>query len=231
MVICLSTKRWEVVVIGEKKRKEKLFYYLRAEDLIPEAHILRLIDHYVDLSFIRPKLEHLYSHTGRPSVDPEVMMRMLLVGYLFGITSERRLCDDVRMHLGYRWFVGLSLDEKVPDHSTFSKNRHGRFKQSDVYQEMFDEIVQQCIDKGLVSGKHLTVDSTLVKANASFKTMEPIVVSLKPGEYIDKVEKENPIVEEQDNSEESWEPKGDYPQRGRRSATKLTAPKWIRIPA
>src|SRR6266498_3313620 len=208
MVICLSTKRWEVVVIGEKKRKEKLFYYLRAEDLIPEAHILRLIDHYVDLSFIRPKLEHLYSHTGRPSVDPEV-----------------------RMHLGYRWFVGLSLDEKVPDHSTFSKNRHGRFKQSDVYQEMFDEIVQQCIDKGLVSGKHLTVDSTLVKANASFKTMEPIVVSLKPGEYIDKVEKENPIVEEQDNSEESWEPKGDYPQRGRRSATKLTAPKWIRIPA
>jgi transposase len=207
-------------VIGEKKKEDKLFYYLRPEALIPEDHILRLIDRYIDFSFIRPKVEHLYSHTGRPSVDPEVMMRMLLVGYLFGITSERRLCDDVRMHLGYRWFVGLSLDEKVPDHSTFSKNRHGRFKQSDVYQEMFDEIVQQCIDKGLVSGKHLTVDSTLVKANASFKTMEPIVVSLKPGEYIDKVEKENPIVEEQDNSEESWEPKGDYPQRGQKISNK-----------
>jgi len=207
-------------VIGEKKKEDKLFYYLRPEELIPEDHILRLIDRYVDFSFVRPKVEHLYSHTGRPSVDPDVMMRMLLVGYLFGITSERRLCDDVRMHLGYRWFVGLSLDEKVPDHSTFSKNRHGRFKQSGVYQEMFDEIVQQCIDKGLVSGKHLTVDSTLVKANASFKTMEPIVVSLKPGEYIDKVEKENSIVEEQDDREESWEPKGDYPQRGEKVSNK-----------
>ena len=207
-------------MIGEKKKEDKLFYYLRPEELIPEDHILRLIDRYVDFSFVRPKVEHLYSHTGRPSVDPDVMMRMLLVGYLFGITSERRLCDDVRMHLGYRWFVGLSLDEKVPDHSTFSKNRHGRFKQSGVYQEMFDEIVQQCIDKGLVSGKHLTVDSTLVKANASFKTMEPIVVSLKPGEYIDKVEKENSIVEEQDDREESWEPKGDYPQRGEKVSNK-----------
>jgi transposase len=220
MVICLSTKRWEVVVIGEKKRKEKLFYYLRAEDLIPEDHILRLIDHYVDLSFIRPKLEHLYSHTGRPSVDPDVMMRMLLVGYLFGITSERRLCDEVGMHLGYRWFVGLALDDKVPDHSTFSKNRHGRFQESGIYQQIFDQIVLQCIEKGLVSGKHLTVDSTLVKANASFKTMEPIVVSLKPEEYIDKLERENSIVEEQHDNDEPWEPKGDYPQKGEQVSNK-----------
>jgi transposase len=220
MVICLSTKRWEVVVIGEKKKEEKLFYYLRAEDLIPEAHILRLIDHYVDFSFIRPKLEHLYSHTGRPSVDPDVMMRMLLVGYLFGITSERRLCDEVGMHVGYRWFVGLALDDKVPDHSTFSKNRHGRFKESGIYQQIFDQIGLQCVEKGLVSGKHLTVDSTLVKANASFKTMEPIVVSLKPGEYIDKVERENSIVEEQHDNDEPWEPKGDYPQKGEQVSNK-----------
>jgi len=108
MVICLSTNCWEVVVIGEKKKEERLFYYLRPEDLIPEDHILRLIDHYVDFSFIRTKVEHLYSHTGRPSVDPEVMMRMLLVGYLVGISSERRLCDEVGMHLGYRWFCGAS---------------------------------------------------------------------------------------------------------------------------
>ena len=201
-------------MIGAKKKEEKLFYFLRPEELIPEDHILRLIDRYVDFSFIRSKIEHLYSHTGRPSVDPDVMMRMLLVGYLFGITSERRLCDEVKMHLGYRWFVGLTLDEKVPDHSTFSKNRHGRFKQSGIYQVMFDEIVQQCIEKGLVSGKHLTVDSTLVKANASFKTLAPIVVSLKPAEYIDKVEKENSIIEERDDSDEPWEPKGDYPQTG-----------------
>jgi transposase len=207
-------------VIGEKKKEERLFYYLRPEELIPEDHILRLIHQYVDFSFIRPKVEHLYSHTGRPSVDPEVMMRMILVGYLFGITSERRLCDEVRMHLGYRWFVGLSLEDTVLDHSTFSKNRHGRFKESAIYQEMFDEIVRQCIEKGLVSGKHLTVDSTLVKANASLKTMQPVVVSLRPKEYIDKVEQENPIIEEQDNNDEPWEPKGDYPLRGEKISNK-----------
>lgn len=148
-----------MAVIGEKTKEEKLFYYLRAEDLIPQDHILRLINHYVDFSFIRTKVEHLYSHTGRPSVDPDVMMRMLLVGYLFGITSERRLCDEVGMHLGYRWFVGLALEDKVPDHSTFSKNRHGRFKESGIYGQIFDHIVLQCVEKGLVSGKHLTVDS------------------------------------------------------------------------
>jgi hypothetical protein len=147
---------------------------------------------------------------------------MLLVGYLFGITSERRLCDEVGMHVGYRWFVGLALDDKVPDHSTFSKNRHGRFKESTIYQQIFDQIVLQCIEKGLVSGKHLTVDSTLVKANAAFKTMEPIVVSLKPGEYINKVERENSVVEEQDDHDEPWEPKGDYPQKGEQVSNRLT---------
>jgi transposase len=208
-------------VLGEKKKEEKLFYYLRFEELIPEDHILRLVDQYVDFSFVRSKVEHLYSDTGRPSVDPELMMRMLLVGYLFGFSSERRLCDEVRMHVGYRWFVGLSLDDKVPDHSTFSKNRHGRFKESRIYQQMFDQIVQQCMEKGLVSGKHLTVDSTLVKANASFKNLEPIVVSLKPGEYIDKVEKQNPVIEEQpEQHDEPWEPQEDYSQRGEKISNK-----------
>jgi transposase len=138
-------------VIGEKKKEERLFYYLRPEELIPQDHILRLIHEHVEFSFIREKVKHLYSPTGRPSVDPEVMMRMLLVGYLFGITSERRLCDEVQMHVGYRWFVGLSLEDRVPDHSTFSKNRHGRFKQSGTYQQIFDQIVRQCVEKGLVS--------------------------------------------------------------------------------
>jgi transposase len=136
------------VVIGERNKEEKLYYYLRPEELIPDNHILRLIDRHVDFSFIREKVKPLYSHTGRPSVDPELMLRMLLVGYLFGITSERRLCDEVQMHVGYRWFVGLSLEDKVPDHSTFSKNRHGRFKQSGIYQRIFDQIVTQCVEKG-----------------------------------------------------------------------------------
>jgi transposase len=200
-------------VIGERNKEKKLFYYLRPEELIPQDHILRLVHDHIDFSFIRSKVKHLYSYTGRPSVDPEVMMRMLLVGYLFGIISERRLCDEVQMHLGYRWFVGLTLEDKVPDHSTFSKNRHGRFKESGIYQEMFDEIVRLCAEKGLVSGKHLTVDSTLVKANASFRTMEPVVVQLDPREYLKEVEKGNPQAEEK-TDDEPWEPKGDLPYRG-----------------
>jgi transposase len=208
-------------VIGEKKKTEKLFYYVRPEALIPANHILRQIDQYVDFSFVRPKVEHLYSQTGRPSVDPEVMMRMLLLGYLFGINSERRLCDEVGMHLGYRWFVGLSLEEKVPEHSTFSKNRHGRFKESGVYQQIFDEIVRQCIEQGLVSGKHLTVDSTLVKANASFKSLDPVVVALKPEQYLAQVEHDNPVIEEQKASdEEPWEPKDDFHHNGKKISNK-----------
>lgn len=204
-------------MLGKRSKEKKLFYYLRPDDLIPADHILRLINEHVEFSFIGSKVEHLYSHTGRPSVDPEVMMRMLLVGYLFGITSERRLCDEVQMHVGYRWFVGLSLEDKVPDHSTFSKNRHGRFRESGVYQEMFNEIVRQCIEKGLVSGKHVTVDSTLVKANASLRGMQPIVVELRPKEYLERVEKEN-LVEGKDQQEKKndpWQPGEDFSGKGK----------------
>jgi len=116
-------------LLGEHSRSESMFYYVRMEELVPENHLLRLIDNHLDLSFVRDKVKHLYSYTGRPSIDPEVLLRMLLIGYLYGITSERRLCEDVKMHIGYRWFVGLSLEDAVPDHSTFSKNRHDRFQQ------------------------------------------------------------------------------------------------------
>src|SRR5271157_3025266 len=162
-------------MLGRKNRSEKMFYYVKMDDLIPEDHLLRLIHRYVDLGFIRKKVSHLYSHTGRPSIDPEILLRMLFIGYLYGITSERRLCEEVKMHIGYRWFVGLNLEDKVPDHSTFSKNRHERFSENSLFQEIFDQIVNQCIAKGLVTGKHLTVDSTYIKANASFKSLEPIV--------------------------------------------------------
>src|SRR5262249_7441286 len=94
-----------------------------------ETHLLRLIDRYVDFSFVRDRLQPFYSSTGRPSIDPEVLLRLLLVGYLYGISSERRLLDEVRMHLAYRWFTRLGLEQEVPEHSTFSKNRHGRFRQ------------------------------------------------------------------------------------------------------
>jgi transposase len=197
-------------LLGEKQRTEPMFYYVRIGNLVPENHLLRLIDRHIDFSFIRAKVKHLYSHTGRPSIDPEVLLRMLLIGYLYGITSERRLCEEVQMHIGYRWFVGLSLEDKVADHSTFSKNRHERFSEDDLFQKIFDEIVNQCISKGLLTGKHLTVDSTYIKANASFKSLEPIVVDMKPKEYIEKLKIENPV------GDKPWEPGDDYPHRGQK---------------
>lgn len=187
-----------------------MFYYVRIEDLVPEDHLLRLIDRHIDFGFIRGKVKHLYSHTGRPSIDPEVLLRMLLIGYLYGITSERRLCEEVKMHIGYRWFVGLSLEDTIPDHSTFSKNRHERFAENKIFQEIFDEIVNQCISKGLVTGKHLTVDSTYIQANASFKSLEPIVVDMNSKEYIEKLREENPV------EDKPWEPGEDYPHRGQK---------------
>jgi len=124
-------------MMGQQPRTESLFYYFRLEDQIPEDHLLRLLDHYVDFSFVRERLKSFYSSTGRPSIDPEVLLRLLLVGYLYGITSERRLLEEVKMHLAYRWFTRLGFEQEIPDHSTFSKNRHGRFRQSGVFREVY----------------------------------------------------------------------------------------------
>lgn len=201
-------------MIGEKQRQEPMFYYVRIEDMVPENHLLRLVDKYIDLGFIRGKVKHLYSHTGRPSIDPEILLKMLLIGYLYGITSERRLCEEVKMHIGYRWFVGLSLEDKVPDHSTFSKNRHERFAENNIFQDIFDEIVSQCVAYGLLTGKHLTVDSTYIKANASFKSLEPIVVDMNSREYMEKVKEDNPV------EGKAWEPGDNYPHRGQKISNK-----------
>ena len=109
--------------------QERLFYAFNLEDHIPNDHLLRGIDRLLDLSDLRQYLADFYSHTGRPSIDPELMIRMLIIGYCFGIRSERRLCEEVHLNLAYRWFCRLNLEDKVPDHSTFSKNRHGRFRE------------------------------------------------------------------------------------------------------
>src|ERR1700740_2714178 len=113
-------------MMGQQCRSESLFYYFRIENHIPENHLLRAIDHYVNFDFVREKLKPFYSDTGRPSIDPERLLRILLIGYLYGVTSERKLIEELRMHLAWRWFTGLSFDQEVPNHSTFSKNRHGR---------------------------------------------------------------------------------------------------------
>jgi transposase len=141
-----------LLMMGHQARGESLFYYFKLEDQVPENHLLRLIDRHVNFEFIRAKLKDRYSDAGRPSIDPEVLLRMLLVGYLYGVTSERKLVEELRMHLAWRWFTGLGFNEEIPHHSTFSKNRHGRFQESNLFQELFEEIVTRCVAAGLVSG-------------------------------------------------------------------------------
>jgi transposase len=154
-------------MMGQQPRTEPLFYYFRLEDQIPEDHLLKRLDRCIDFAFVRERLRDTYSAIGRPSIDPEVLLRLLLLGYLYGITSERRLMEEVRMHLAYRWFSRLGFEREIPDHSTFSKNRHGRFRGVGIFLEVFEEIVRRCLEVGLVEGKRLTVDGTIVTANAS----------------------------------------------------------------
>ncbi|MEC5325488.1 IS1182 family transposase [Aurantimonas sp. A3-2-R12] len=144
-----------------------LFYEFSLERHVPGSHLLRSIDRFVDLSGLRRELSPFYSTTGRPSVDPELMLRMLIVGYCFGIRSERRLCDEVHLNLAYRWFCRLGLNGDVPDHSTFSKNRHGRFRDSDLLRRLFETVLGRCIEEGLVGGEGFAVDGSLIKADAS----------------------------------------------------------------
>ena len=187
-------------MMGQQMRNESLFYYFRWEEQIPEDHLLRLIDRHVDLSFVRDRLKRFYSGTGRPSIDPEVLLRVLLVGYLYGITSERRLLEEVRMHLAYRWFTRRDFNQEIPDHSTFSKNRHGRFRQSGVFREVFEEIVRRCLAVGLVEGKNLAVDGTMVAANASRQSRVPreqlreaAQLSRSVREYLVELEQSNAV--------------------------------------
>src|SRR4051795_12112971 len=125
--------------------QESLFYQFRLDDHVPADHMLRAIDRFLDLNGLRRHLAPFYSTTGRPSIDPERMIRMLLVGYCFGIRSERRLCEEVHLNLAYRWFCRLGLEGAVPDPSTFSKNRHGRFRESDLRRELFETTVRCCM--------------------------------------------------------------------------------------
>jgi transposase len=144
-----------------------LFYDFSLDAHVPGDHLLRSIDRFVDLSGLRRELAPFYSSTGRPSVDPELMIRMLIIGYCVGIRSERRLCEEVHLNLGYRWFCRLGLEGSVPDHSTFSKNRHGRFRESDLLRRLFETILDRCIEEGLVGGEGFAVDGSLIKADAS----------------------------------------------------------------
>ena len=132
-----------------------LFYNFSIDAHVPADHLRRSIDRFVDLAELRCDLAPFYSSLGRPSVDPELMIRMPIIGYCVGIRSERRLCEEVHLNLAYRWFCRLGLDGDVPDHSTFSKNRHGRFRESDLLRRVFETVLQRCIEEGLVAAKAL----------------------------------------------------------------------------
>jgi transposase len=154
-------------MMGERRMmQEALFYSFSLEWHVPDSHMLRRIDRFVDLSEVRAHLAPYYSDVGRPSIDPELMMRMLIVGYCFGIRSERRLCEEVHLNLAYRWFCRLGLDGDVPDHSTFSKNRHGRFRESDLLRKLFETVVARCMKDGLVGGEAFAVDASMIVADA-----------------------------------------------------------------
>jgi transposase len=144
-----------------------LFYEFSLERHVPAAHLLRSIDRFVDLSDVRSHLAPFYSSIGRPSIDPELLVRMLLVGYCYGIRSERRLCEEVHLNLAYRWFCRLGLDGEVPEHSTFSKNRHGRFRDCDLLRKLFETVVRRCMSEGLVDGTAFAVDASLIAADAN----------------------------------------------------------------
>ena len=161
-------------MMGERTvMQESLFYGFSLEQHVPKDHMLRSIDRFVDLGGIREHLRPYYSDTGQPSIDPELMIRMLIVGYCSGIRSERRLCEEVHLNLAYRWFCRLGLDAAVPDHSTFSKNRHGRFRDSDLLREVFELTVRRCIAEGLVGGEAFAVDASMIKADANRQNSVP----------------------------------------------------------
>jgi transposase len=183
--------------------QDRLFYEFDLDERVPADHLLRRIDSVLDLSWVRSELAPYYSHTGCPSIDPELMIRMLLVGYCYSIRSERRLCQDVALNLAYRWFCRLGLEDKVPSHGTFSVNRHGRFRESDVFRMMFERIVAQCMAADLVGGEGFAVDASVIEADASrFQRVKGGEIDWSDEqlsrraikEYVEALESENPPI-------------------------------------
>jgi len=223
MLLIIAMLGGLLLMMGHHSRSESLFYYFRLEDQVPENHLLRLIDRHVSFDFVRAELKASYSDTGRPSIDPELLLRILLLGYLYGITSERKLVEELRMHLAWRWFTGLGFDEEIPHHSTFSKNRHGRFQESKLFEQLFEEIVRQCVKVGLVQGQHLSVDGSFVEANAAKESripreqlVEAAQVHYTLRQYLKEVEEQNPVEEPVHEQEQvsTTDPDSTYATKG-----------------
>lgn len=178
------------IMINEINSTQQQMEIVYIENLVPQDHILRKIDKYIDFSFIRDLTKDLYCNdNGRPAFDPIVLFKMLFIGYLFGIRSERQLEKEIQVNIAYRWFLGFSLTDKIPDHSTISQNRRRRFKDTDIAQQIFDNIVLQAISHKLVDGKILYTDSTHLKANANKRKLIEKEVEISVKDYVEELEK------------------------------------------
>jgi len=172
-------------VQGKKEFKQRIYYNINLDSLVPEDHFLKRLDGLVSFDFVRDITKSYYSHTGKPSIDPVVLVKMLLVGYLFDIRSERKLVEEISLNLAYRWYIGYDLDEEVPNHSVFSKARV-RFGKK-LFVDIFEKILVRCIELGLVSSEGMLIDSTIVKADASDRSM--VEVNLSPRQYWKSLDK------------------------------------------
>jgi transposase len=221
-------------MMGLQDEPEQLFYAFRLESHVPQDHLLRGIDRVFDFGGLRKALVPYYSSTGRPSIDPELMIRILLIGYIFGIRSERRLCEEVHLNLAYRWFCRLGLDGAVPDHSTFSKNRHGRFRECDLFRHIFENAVRACMEAGLVSGEGFAIDASVIEADAGRKRRvegrlasapSTEAVSRPVRDYLEALDRTSAVEAAGDqagNADDGDEPPGNPPVRPK--YTSLTDP-------
>lgn len=178
-------------MMGRQSRQIGMLVVDMAE-LVPTGHLLRKIDEIISFDFIYEILTPYYSSVGRPSVDPVSMFKMLLVGYLYGIKSERRLVEEVQLNIAYRWFCGFELGDTIPDHSTFSKTRVRKWNQSDLFQKVFQEIVKRCIASGLVDGKAMAADGSYLPANVSRDSWVDVEIEVERSmqSYLDRLDEE-----------------------------------------
>src|SRR6516165_8319505 len=169
-----SDSRRERAMMGRLNHdQEQFFYSFRLDEAVPNDHAVREVAAVLDLSWVHSELAPYYPRIGRPSIDPVLMMRMLIIGYVFAIRSERALCRDVRVNLAYRWFCGLSIEDKIPDHSAFSRARNERFCDSGIFRSVFERVVGACIKAGLVGGEGFAVDASLIVADANKQRSTP----------------------------------------------------------
>ena len=169
--------------------KQIKFHLVTIENLVPEDHFLRKLDSLVDFSFIYQETESCYcQNNGRPCIDPVILIKYLLIGFLFGVESERRIEQEIQVNMAYRWFLGLDMDDRVPDHSTISQNRRRRFNGTGLFRRLFERIIFQCMEKGLVDGRTVLTDSTHIKANASAKKNIKVIAQREANTYMQRLD-------------------------------------------